>query len=427
MKASGTSLSFSIASALLPTGDQLELIRSGDNSTSLLLWSGGCASRCREFRCGRRLYTPVEFGQALPHEITLATGISDYKSPAALFNGIAAVFKSSCGLDCNNADMATFFVFATHFAECRDPAPHAIVAGVDSWDVLQVLKLLGCFCRHALPAGIFVRADRPNLPAGCSPTFVISEARRSLDLLQFCGAARSRAFAITRSAGIVNRPFSAVIPRTIHQSYDTIPSTFCRINATQQTRPSLIDAKAFREIAETFQPQLLLYRLKNRSRVASETFDPDKLGGGTRALASVLGSCFPDSLELRKRVASLLEPQDEERRLSHARSESAVVLEALLIVCHEEKESVHVGEVADLANGILELRGDGYRLEPRRVGSIMSSFSLGQRRDSRGYGLILSTECNERIHQLARSLDAPFFQGEIEKCDICANLPPLAP
>jgi hypothetical protein len=156
--------------------------------------------------------------------------------------------------------------------------------------------------------------------------------------------------------------------------------------------------------------------------VASMTFDPSSLSGATRALGSVLGSCFPDSEELQNRVVRLLEPRDAERRLDHARSESAVVIEALLIACHEGRASVHVGEIAALANGILDLRGDGYRLEARKVGSIIGSFSLGQHRDSRGYGFLLSTECKRRIHQVGRALDVPFFQGNVDKCDMCKNL-----
>ena len=427
MKVSGISVFSPIASAVLPNGDQLELIRRGANSTLLLRWSGGRVSTCREFQFGRRRFTPAEIGEALPSEIRVATGASDYKSTPHLFNSIAGVFQSMCGLERNNADMATFFVFATHFAECRDPAPRAIVTGIDTWEVLQFLKLLGCFCRHAIAATLFEPAGHWNLPAGCSPTFVINDPRRFSARLQFLDATQRRGFGMARSERIVSGPFSAVILESDHELGDTVPSTFCRINATPHIRPPLLDAKALRKIAEAFQPQLLLYRLKNRSRVASVTFDPSSLSGATRALASVLGSCFPDCEELQKRVARLLEPQDEERRLDHARGESAVVLEALLIACHEGQASVHVGEIAELANGILDVRGDGYRLEARKVGSILRSFSLGQRRDSRGYGFLLSTECKRRIHQLARALDVPFFRGQIEKCDMCKDLPSIAP
>ncbi len=424
MKVSGTAISSSIASAVLPDGGQLELIRSDKNSTLLLHWSGGRASKCREFQLGRRRFTPAELGDALPREIRLANGVSDYKSTTVLFNSIVGVFQSTSAVERNNAEMATSFAFATHFAECRDPAPRAIVTGTDMWEVLQFLSLLGCFCRHAIPVALFETAGHWNLPAGCSPTFVITDPRPSSARLRFLEATQCHGFGMARSGRIANRPFSAVILAGDHELDDEVPNTFCRINATPQIRPQLLDAKVLRRITESFQRQLLLYRLKNRSRVASMTFDPSSLSGATRALGSVLGSSFPDSEELQQRVVRLLEPRDAERRLDHARCESAVVLEALLIPCHEGRASAHVGEITDLANGILDARGDGYHLEARRVGSILRSLSLGLRRDSRGYGFLLSTECKRRIHELGRALDVPFFQGKIEKCDMCKKLSP---
>jgi len=421
---SGISVSSPVVSALLPDGDQLELIRGVKNSTLLLRWSGGRASKCREFQFGRDRFIPAVIGEAFPSEIRLATGVSDYKSAANLFSRIAGSFQSMCGLARHNAEIATCFAFATHFAECRDPAPRAIVTGTDTWEVLQFLSLLGCFCRHAIPAAVFEPAGNRSLPAGCFPTFVITDRIRFSARLRFLCATQSHGLGMARSGRIVNRPFSAVILEGDHALDDTVPNTFCRINATPQIRPQLLDAKALRKVAGAFQPQLLLYRLKNRARVASVIFDPSSLSGATRALASVLGSCFSDSEELQKRVVRLLEPQDEERRLDHARCESAVILEALLIACHEGRASAHVGGIAELANGILDLRGDGYSLKARKVGSILRSFSLGQRRDSRGYGFLLSTECKQRIHQLARSLDVPFFRGQIDKCDMCKKLSP---
>jgi len=70
-----------------------------------------------------------------------------------------------------------------------------------------------------------------------------------------------------------------------------------------------------------------------------------------------------------------LQPQDEERRLDDARCESGVVLDALMMACHEGRASGHAGEIAELANGIMDLRGEGYRLTARKVGSILRSFS----------------------------------------------------
>ena len=151
MATSGISVSSPIASAVLPNEDQLELIRKGENSTRLLRWTGGRASKCREFQFGRRRFFPAAIDEGLPSEITLATGVSEYESATDLFNRIAHIFQSICALEQNNAEMATFFVFATHFVECRDPGPRAIVTGIDTWEISQFLQLLRRLCRARHP------------------------------------------------------------------------------------------------------------------------------------------------------------------------------------------------------------------------------------------------------------------------------------
>jgi hypothetical protein len=426
MKVSGVPVSSPIASAVLPNGDHLELIRKGKNPTNLLYWSGGHATECPEFKFGRRRFLPAAIGKALPSGITLAAGVSNYKSTADLYNRIAGIFQSTRAVERSNAEMATCFIFATYFADCLEPAPRAIVTGIDPWDMVQVLRLFDYLCRHAITTALFEPGNFRNLPAGCSPTFLVGDPRPSSTLLKLLDVTQHFRFGMARSKTIVNRPFSAVILDSDGETNDRVPDTFCRINATPQmgTRPALLDPKALRKIAETWQGRLLAYRLRYRSQVAKQTFDPSSLSGSTRALGSVLGSCFPDSTELQERVVQLLAPQDEQRRLDQARCAAAVVIEALLIACHEQRASVHVGEIAALANGILSARSDGYQLEARKVGSILRSFSLGQRRDSRGYGFLLSTPCKRRIHQLGRSMDVPFFRGDIEKCDLCRNLQP---
>ena len=48
-------------------------------------------------------------------------------------------------------------------------------------------------------------------------------------------------------------------------------------------------------------------------------------------------------------------------------------------------------------------------------------------RFSRRYGFLLATECKQRIHQLARSFDAPFFRGQVQECAMCKKLSPNPP
>src|SRR5271156_3054425 len=80
-----------------------------------------------------------------------------------------------------------------------------------------------------------------------------------------------------------------------------------------------------------------------------------------RDLGRTLGACLGDVPELRKEIPSLLRELDEELQLE---SECAIelrgsILDALKRICEDKnKLSVHVGEIADRSNAILEERGE---------------------------------------------------------------------
>lgn len=410
-----------IGSAVLNGENQLELVRARADSTTLLFWNGQKASTSREFIFGTQTYVAAAFDSDLPREIRLARKPRDYQSAEGLVGAIAAIFRSLAGVSQTDAELAAFFAIATHFSDCRDPALRGIVSAADEWDASRFLGLLACFCRHALPLAIFNMPQVWRLPPGCAPTFLVSDPEPSKHLVRFLNATQHQGFALPRAGQTVSRPFSAVILDCDRGLRGIAPSSFCRIDATPRTRPELPNAEALRRIEDKFQSQLLSYRLQHRSRVARATFDASDLSGSTRALASVLGSCFPDNRNLQDRAKDLLKPQDEDRRFDCACGETAVVLEALLVLCHEEKEKVHVGEVADIANEILELRGDGYQLDARRVGAMLKPLRLGQSRDCKGYKFLLSTANKRRIHELARSRDVSFFKGDIEPCQFCKD------
>ena len=290
---------------------------------------------------------------------------------------------------------------------------------LDEWEAARFLRLLACVCRHALPLARFNEDRLWQSPPGCTPTFLISDPEPSKIVVASLNASQHGGFTLARGGGrTISQPFTAVILDG-DDGTGGAPNSFLRINATPQTRPRLLDEDELRKIEEKFQPQLLLYRLHHRSRVVRSSIDAGGLDGSTRALACVLASCFPDDQSLQQRVVELLKPQDEAWRLDTAVAESAVVLDALLVLCHQGQSSFYVGRVAENANEILDMHGDGFRLDPRRVGSILKGFGLLATRDSKGYRLSLTTAVKLRIHELGRSYDVPFFKGEIQPCEFC--------
>jgi hypothetical protein len=401
--------------------EMLETVRTRSGATALLRWSGGNASHGREFRIGAHTYVAADSGSGLPREIRLASRPQNYVSDEVLVKEIADILRSRGGVSESNAELAAYFAVATHFADCHDPALRAVISATDEWEAARFLRLLACFCRHAFPVAVFDPALLWTLPLGCVPTFLLSDPEPSNSLTALLNATQHRGFALARAGQTFSRQFSAVIIDCEGGLAGMAPSSFCRIDATPRTQPALPNAEALTAIEERFQAKLLSYRLKYRSQVASATCDASALGGSIRAIACVLGSCFPNNRSLQARISELLQPQDEVRRFDSACGQSAVVLEALLVLCHENRNDAHVGDVAEVANEILKHRGDGYRLDPRRVGALLKPLRLGHVRDSKGYKFLLSAANRRRIHELGRARDVSFFKGEITPCSFCRD------
>jgi hypothetical protein len=404
----------SVASVTLKDDDRLEVVRTSTGATTLLRWRDGKASYGPEFQIGSQSFIAADSDSGIPRDMLLAANVEEFESTASLHGNIAAVIGEFTGVRNETAELSAALAFGTHSNLCLRVA----VSGRDEWEAARFLEVQSCFCRHALPLARFDEHHLWQLAPGCVPTFLISDPRPSQSLLNFLSATQHPGFAVARGGRTMKRRFSAFIIES-DDSKTGPPNSFARIDATPQIRPRLANADELKTIAEKYQSKLLLYGLRQRSLAKRVEVDEAGLDGSARALASVLRSCFPDDQALQQRIGELLKPMDEAARLDVASRESAVVIQALLVLCHEGAPGFYVGNVAEIANGILQMLKDDLRLSSRRVGAILKMFGLIANRDNRGFRLTLTNAVKLRIHRLGRSLDVPFFKGEITPCEFC--------
>src|ERR1019366_7028609 len=126
-----------------------------------------------------------------------------------------------------------------------------------------------------------------------------------------------------------------------------------------QSQSCVLDEHALNEIANHFQPRLLMYRLKSSGKVRESQVDVSELTFATGRLPRPLRACFPEDSALARDTVRLLRPQDEDARLQLANSIECAVVEVLLGFIHEQKlKEMKVGDLADLANGLLRSRSE---------------------------------------------------------------------
>lgn len=74
----------------------------------------------------------------------------------------------------------------------------------------------------------------------------------------------------------------------------------------------VLNPDALREIAEKFQPKLLMYRLVNYCHVVNSTFDGAPLTSPVNGLARCLGATVVDDPDRQVQLVSLLRERDEQ-------------------------------------------------------------------------------------------------------------------
>ena len=129
-----------------------------------------------------------------------------------------------------------------------------------------------------------------------------------------------------------------------------------------------------------------------------------------------------DAPQLVEELVTLLRPQDQQHIGDRLDSVEALVVGAVLTLCHQGKDQIFVKEIAAEVNRLLEARGDTARFSPEKVGHRLRKVGLLTRRLSQtGNGLILDQATRIRLHEVAaayRGEDSMQEDGNLH-CPLC--------
>ena len=176
-----------------------------------------------------------------------------------------------------------------------------------------------------------------------------------------------------------------------------------------------------KSLSDDFQAKMLRYRIDNFGKVRRSDFDAPQFSGPVRVLARFLGACVPDDRKLQTEILHALGGQDASARAALAMRPESLLVEALLVLCHESKSVVYVGAVTKTLNGILKSRGETLQIPPRAVGPRIAALGLFTKRDGNGYAFTLTNDIRREVHQLASSYSVPSVLEGMTKCPLCAE------
>lgn len=382
----------------------------------LVLWEPGTKPRTESSVAYSGItYAAKSLHADLEESLQLPDSIEEFGTFGDLIANLSEQIEPYVSLDKDTTVLLASFVLSTWVVECLPSAPVLNLWGpVGTENVL--IDLLSCLCRRPLRLTEPSVRELSNLPSGLCPTLILKRPSRRA-LTQLLAAATEPEFNILRHGHCINLQ-CAIIAYTEEPLPGAALSMPLLPTAGRYGRIGKVDAQ---QLADKFQPSLLRYRLSRHLRVARSCFDYSSFAPEARALARLLGASVEGEPDIQADIVRALQRVDERTKVEQSQDPTAVVLEALLVLCHEQKQAAYVFEITELANGILLGRHYSLELSPKAVGGIMrSKLGLCPARHGPGYELTLTGDTKRSIHRLAYGrgvLSGLRPEGTCSSCD----------
>jgi hypothetical protein len=342
-----------------------------------------------------QLYVAAPLDPKLEQFLTLPAEAADFGEVADLVADLCLAIGTKVGLEEETALLVASYILSTWVIDCLPGTVCLNPWGPPGTDA-TLISLLTCVCRRPLCLAEPAVRDLVSLPDDLCPTVILRQPSPRV-LSQLLAATAESNLCLIRSGRLANLR-CAIVACT--QYPVTAPALTISLHlAEAKDRISKADGQ---QLSDEFQPRLLRYRLRQHLEVANSPFDVTGFAPQTRILARIFGATVEGAPDVQARVVNALMAQDEQFKSEQAQGLDAVVLEALLALCHENHDSAYVLEIAAVANTILLGRHDNRELSPKMVGGILrNELGLFTKRSGPGYKLSISGELRTRIHSLA--------------------------
>ena len=340
-----------------------------------------------------------------------------------LFTELMDVLQKHAALPPVQAELATFWIISTWFADCLFAPPILWISGSDMYRAMALLSLLQCLCRRGLVYAGLSPSKLPSLPALLRPTLLVNAAEQSSKRLHLFMESNFRGTVVPGNAGRIADVTGA---KAIFAATQDLPSLWSShalalvlsplddnaVRATEQTRA---------EIAHYFQARLFRYRLNRLQAVRDSQFEVADPQSPSREIARALGCCIQRNNGLALRAEALLRAQADST-LQTCSVETAIV-EILWPYLHPRDGETPVSrmkmeaEFTKEVNTYLRSRGEILTFTSTEVGKKVAALNLPSRCNGGGNSLILNRETSRRIHRLAHISGAGRNMPECRDCE----------
>jgi hypothetical protein len=415
-----TSASCATGGAVINDTCVLELVRGTNSRLQVLHWDGIASTISETVRVADRTYRALDLDPAVLQSLPLPTHAAEYGSLGDLIGEIRESLNCYNSVSESTSWLLAYACISTWFSDCLPLAPSFSIASLRTSDAILLLRHLRAFCRQGLLLGELPPAALRLSLRGLPVSFLVHEAEITPATEEWLNLVSHHDVMIAQRESVVAAYGPVFIASRLHPPHldNAIKISLLPRNGRQQ----YLDPGSQQDIAQNFQPKLLMYRLRNHAAVRASTFDLAGFASSTRDTARALGMCITELL-LQHQVGELLADQDERARSERALDVRSIVVEALIFHCHApQQEFILIKEITEAANFILRERNETRELSSKAVGSMLDSLGLPARiRRGSGYRLNLDEGTRRVIHRIARGLGVRSLQDGVELCRHCGE------
>lgn len=423
-KSNAAKSSINTAGEIFTDGAMIELVSgsSGLRKPSLLLWNGRETTVGSSVEHGGCIYEAATLAPSVYLATRFPSGTHDYSSARSLFVTIADLFKRHLDLPERESSLLSCFSIGTWLADRLPTVPSLVISGPDLELGVDVLRLLSCVCRHPLMLAEVTPGNFRSLPTQLGLTLLLDQQELKPNMQRLLRASKYRGLHLPGNRGsVIDLSGPKAILCGNEAAVDNLGGGVLHVSVTpSQLQSSALDEQAQNEIANKFQPRLLMYRLKNSERIRESSVDVPAFTSATRQIARALAMSFPEDLELARDTVQLLVPQDQEVRGQRSRDINCAIVEILWGYIHGPKQrAVKVDELGKDVNALLRSRGEIIEYSAEEIGWKLKSLNIRRHSDRAGRQVSLDRETSQNVHRVVRAYDLPCPHSTEASCPDC--------
>jgi len=420
--------------AELKDGNLVELVEDPANPghTLLAVWKGGKTQFLdRLEQDGRVLISLARNNEVLRH-IRLPSDAKPYDSVQELLRRLETLISQCVAVDEQHVAILADFVLSTWVIDRFSVAPYLSVVGLPQTGKTTLLRVLSLVCRRPLLIADITSASFYHACARFMPTMLIDEAgsiknNRTLRHMLRSGTTRD-VLAVRKNRAF--HCYGAKVISSLEPPDDAALNSRCIVIPMSESKSTALvrtDEPAVQQQAADLQAQLLRFRFENYKTVRPVPVPGDEaLRPRTRDLLRVLSAAHADVS--RSELLLRFVESGQGVQLEPLSPEQNAVVRALFSAVHirEDFSRIWISDLTQRVNTFLELAGEQLRIQPRKVGAVVTSLGFSSRtRTNSGWVISLSRKDAERLHELAVSygidgIRDSFPQGiSPDECSLC--------